>query len=62
MQGVGVTISQEQAEFARELCAGLPIEIRLQDYRELDEHFDRIENVPMRGFRWSDQNPAGNSR
>jgi len=24
-------------------------------FRELDEHFDRIENVPMRGFRWSDQ-------
>ena len=23
-------------------------------FRELDEHFDRIENVPMRGFRWSD--------
>lgn len=21
-------------------------------FRELDEHFDRIENVPMRGFRW----------
>ena len=23
-------------------------------FRELDEGFDRIENVPMRGFRWSD--------
>ena len=23
-------------------------------FRELDEHFDRIENVPMRGFRWVD--------
>lgn len=23
-------------------------------FRELDEHFDRIENIPMRGFRWSD--------
>lgn len=22
-------------------------------FRELDEHFDRIENVPMKGFRWS---------
>ncbi|MBO7942481.1 class I SAM-dependent methyltransferase, partial [Streptomyces sp. S9] len=33
--GVGVTVSHEQAEFARELCAGLPVEIRLQDYREL---------------------------
>ena len=24
-------------------------------FRELDDSFDRIENVPMRGFRWSDQ-------
>ena len=23
-------------------------------FRELDETFDRIENVPMRGFRWSE--------
>lgn len=27
-------------------------------FRELDEGFDRIENIPMRGFRWSDQTPA----
>ena len=47
VSGVGVTISQEQAEFARELCAGLPIEIRVQDYRELDERFDRILSVGM---------------
>jgi DNA-binding response OmpR family regulator len=26
-------------------------------FRELDESFDRIENIPMRGFRWSDQAP-----
>jgi DNA-binding response OmpR family regulator len=31
-------------------------------FRELDEAFDRIENIPMRGFRWSDQAPAGSSR
>ena len=24
-------------------------------FRELDEEFDCIENIPMRGFRWSDQ-------
>lgn len=24
-------------------------------FRELDEDFERIENIPMRGFRWSDQ-------
>ena len=28
-------------------------------FRELDEDFERIENIPMRGFRWSDQPPAG---
>ncbi len=45
--GVGVTISTEQAAFARELCAGLPIEILVQDYRELDGLFDRIVSVGM---------------
>lgn len=25
-------------------------------FKEIDENFERIENVPMRGFRWSDQN------
>ena len=45
--GVGVTVSQQQAEFARELCKGLPIEIRLQDYRELDEKFDAVYSIGM---------------
>lgn len=47
VSGVGVTISREQAAYAQELCAGLPIEIRVQDYRELDEPFDRILSVGM---------------
>ncbi|MHA6202877.1 cyclopropane fatty acyl phospholipid synthase [Dyella soli] len=45
--GVGITVSQEQAEFARELCRGLPVEIRLQDYREVDETFDSAFSVGM---------------
>jgi cyclopropane-fatty-acyl-phospholipid synthase len=45
--GVGITVSQRQAEYARELCAGLPVEIRLQDYRDLHERFDRIASVGM---------------
>ena len=45
--GVGVTISREQAEYARRLCDGLPVEIRLQDYRELGERFDRIVSIGM---------------
>ena len=47
VSGVGVTISAQQAEYARQLCAGLPVEIRLQDYRELDEPFDAILSVGM---------------
>jgi len=47
VSGVGVTISREQAEYARRLCAGLPVEIRLQDYHALDEPFDRILSIGM---------------
>ncbi len=44
---VGVTISREQVSLAVERCRGLPVRIRLQDYRELDESFDRIVSVGM---------------
>jgi cyclopropane-fatty-acyl-phospholipid synthase len=45
--GVGVTISHEQAEYARQLCHHLPVEIRLQDYRTLDERFDAVFSIGM---------------
>jgi len=44
---VGITVSKEQVELAKTLCAGLPVEIRLQDYRDLNEKFDRIVSVGM---------------
>ena len=44
---VGVTISAEQQALAQENCSGLPVEIRLQDYRDLNEQFDRIVSVGM---------------
>ena len=44
---VGVTVSREQAKLARERCAGLPVDIRLQDYRELNEPFDRVYSIGM---------------
>ncbi len=44
---VGITVSGEQAEVAKTLCRGLPVEIRLQDYRELNEKFDRIVSIGM---------------
>lgn len=43
----GITISGEQASFARERCKGLPVEIRIQDYREVNERFDRIVSIGM---------------
>ncbi|GGG23098.1 cyclopropane fatty acyl phospholipid synthase [Pontibacter amylolyticus] len=44
---VGVTVSREQAALARELCKGLPIEIRLQDYRDVREQFDHVVSIGM---------------
>lgn len=44
---VGITVSKEQAALARERCKGLPVEIRIQDYRELNEKFDHIVSVGM---------------
>jgi len=44
---VGITVSEEQVKLAREVCRGLPVEIRLQDYREVDESFDRVLSIGM---------------
>lgn len=47
VQCVGVTISAEQVALGRELCAGLPVEFRLQDYREVQGRFDRVVSLGM---------------
>lgn len=44
---VGITVSRQQKALADELCRGLPIEIRLQDYRDVDEIFDAIVSIGM---------------
>ncbi len=44
---VGVTISAEQQKMAQARCADLDVEIRLQDYRDLHDSFDRIVSVGM---------------
>lgn len=44
---VGVTVSKEQAALAKEICQGLPIEIRLQDYRDVREQFDHVVSIGM---------------
>ena len=43
----GVTISAEQQKMAQQRCAGLDVEILLQDYRDLHQQFDRIVSVGM---------------
>lgn len=43
----GITISTEQAAHTKELCENLPINIRVQDYRLLDEQFDHIVSLGM---------------
>lgn len=45
--GVGITVSQEQVKLGQTICAGLPIEIRLQDYRDVQESFDSIVSLGM---------------
>lgn len=47
VRGLGVTVSERQAEDARRVCRGLPVEIRLQDYREVDGVFDRVFSIGM---------------
>lgn len=44
---VGITISKEQYDYAKQNCSGLPIELRFQDYRDLDEQFDRVVSLGM---------------
>ena len=43
----GVTISKEQQKMAQQRCEGLDVNILLQDYRDLNKHYDRIVSVGM---------------
>lgn len=44
---VGVTLSKEQVKLGRARCKDYPIEIRLQDYRDVAGEFDRIVSIGM---------------
>ncbi len=46
-EAVGITVSGEQVAFARERCRGLPVEVRLQDYRDVEGPFDRVVSIGM---------------
>lgn len=47
VEGVGVTVSKEQARHANETRGNLPIETRLTDYMDLTGTFDRVVSVGM---------------
>lgn len=47
VSGVGITLSKEQVALGTELCTGLPVELRLQDYRAIDDQFDHIVSIGM---------------
>jgi cyclopropane-fatty-acyl-phospholipid synthase len=44
---IGITLSPDQARIAVDRCRGLPVEIRLQDYRDIEKKFDRVASVGM---------------
>ena len=46
-RALGITLAPDQARIATERCRGLPVEIRIQDYRDVRETFDRVASVGM---------------
>ena len=44
---VGINISHKQIELAKILCKGLPVEIRFQNYEDVDQKFDHIISIGM---------------
>ncbi len=43
----GITVSAEQVKLGMERCKGLPVDLRLKDYREINEKFDGIVSIGM---------------
>jgi cyclopropane-fatty-acyl-phospholipid synthase len=41
----GYSVSKEQVALGRELCAGLPVELRLEDYRNASGRYDRVLSI-----------------
>jgi cyclopropane-fatty-acyl-phospholipid synthase len=44
---LGITVSRKQVKFASNYCKALNVKIKLRDYRELREQFDRIVSIGM---------------
>lgn len=41
----GVTVSKEQVKLGMEMCKGLPVELRLQDYRDVTGTYDAVISI-----------------
>jgi cyclopropane-fatty-acyl-phospholipid synthase len=41
----GITLSRDQAALGARRAMGLPVEIRVQDYRDVTGHFDRVVSI-----------------
>lgn len=44
---VAVNLSEKQCAYAKKICAGLPVEVRNQDYRDVVGVFDRIISIGL---------------
>jgi cyclopropane-fatty-acyl-phospholipid synthase len=61
---LGVNIAEEQVKLGRELCRGLPVELRVQDYRQVVGRFDRVismgimEHIGPKNYRTYMENAA----
>lgn len=44
-QVTGVTVSKEQVRYAAQRCAGLPVDIKLDDYRNVNGRYDRVISI-----------------
>ena len=42
---LGVTVSKEQVALGMQMCKGLPVELRLQDYREVTGTYDTVISI-----------------
>ena len=47
IEGVGISVSKEQIAYGQAMCGDLPIELRFQDYRDINEKFDHVVSLGM---------------
>jgi len=47
IEGVGISVSKEQIAYGQAMCGDLPIDLRFQDYRDINEKFDHVVSLGM---------------